>query len=121
RLRVGAGFPSAPRAVPHFPQNLAWAVFSNPQLGQLGWSRVPHSVQKAIPLAFSNPQLGQRKLPLYSFGLPRARKRWSGHHLTTVRRGHATHALPENNAIPRAASTVRFPFSSRKNSSANLL
>src|SRR5262245_6233267 len=60
---------------PHLPQNLKWGGFSAPQLGHRLISDVPHSPQNFIPPGFSNPQLAQRMLPLYPFGLPRARKR----------------------------------------------
>src|SRR5262249_12039617 len=60
--------------VPHSPQNLKRGGVSAPQPGQRRWRAVPHSPQNFTPSGFSNPQLAHRMLPLYSFGLPRARK-----------------------------------------------
>jgi hypothetical protein len=73
-LRVGAGFLLVLRAVPQAAQNFAWGRFSPPQLGQRLWSELPHSIQNLAPAGFSVPQLAQRMLPLYSFGVFRARK-----------------------------------------------
>src|SRR5262249_42851061 len=74
RLLAGAGLPSVFRAVPHSGQNFAVGRACRPQLGQSRTHEAPHSSQNLAPSGFSNPQLAQRMLPLYSFGLPKARK-----------------------------------------------
>src|SRR5712692_1877569 len=71
---AGAGCPSACSAVPHAPQNLNGGGFSAPQLGHRWVNGLPHAPQNFIPAGFSKLQLGHCMVPLYSFGLPGARK-----------------------------------------------